>query len=121
MESFNACESLSDSGLKGFVLFVYFSEFFLSVILNDVTHVNLCRFKKCFCFIRVCMITNFDLLTLNFNLLRFGILYLYFFSWSCRYICGYLLFNTKFFVSLSTHLFNKLFFVCIISSFLNFV
>lgn len=69
LEGLDTCEGLSNTSLESFVFFVYFSKLLLSVVLDDVVDIDLSGFKKCFGFVWVGVITDFDLFTLDFHLL----------------------------------------------------
>ncbi len=67
-QEFNASKSLANSVLECLVLLVDSSEFFLSIVFNDVVNVDLSCLEKRFSQIWVSMITHFNLLALKLYL-----------------------------------------------------
>jgi hypothetical protein len=72
-----ASESSADSVLECFVLLVDFSELLLSVVFCYVCYVNQRCLKKGLCHFWISVVTDFDLLALDFQLFdqrKFGFL-----------------------------------------------
>lgn len=67
-KGFHTGKHLDYSGLEGFVFFVDFSEFLLSVVFDDVVHVNLSSFEEGLCLVWVSMVSDLYLLALEFEL-----------------------------------------------------
>ncbi len=119
MQEFNTSESLADSILESFVIFVDFSVFLFSIVLDDVIHVDLCSIEECFGNLWVSVVANFDLLTLNFYLFKQGQFPFFLFCLYDSFRC--FLLDAQLGVFLASHIFEKPSFILVISLFLNLV
>ena len=120
MQKFQSAKSLANPILECFIFLIYSSELFLSVILYDIVHINLSSFKECSCNIRISVITNFYLLTLDLYLLEKRQFSLFFFGLNC-YTLSFFLLNSELSISFTSHIFNQLFLILLIFLFLNSV
>jgi hypothetical protein len=69
--------------LKRFVLFVYLPEFLFSVVFNYVADIDLGCFEEGLGFFGICVISHFNLLALDLNLLWLRVINLDFFMANC--------------------------------------
>ena len=120
VKELQASESRADSVLECLVFFVYLSELFLAVVFNDVCHVNLGRFKKGFCDIWVCVVSDFDLFALDFDLFDKRKFLFFLFGLNGHWFFFFFL-NAEFSISLSSHLIEQFFLVIFVSLLFNFV
>lgn len=79
-EGLLAPEGCEDTVLEGFVLFVYFSVFLLTIVFYYVVYVYVCGLEEGFGTLWVGMIANFHLFALQLDLLHFGVFWLLFFG-----------------------------------------
>lgn len=105
--------------MEGLVFFVDFSEFLLSIVLDDVIHVNLCGFEEGLSLVRVSMVSNFYLLALELQLFCPCVFCLFFCCWTCdcSFLC--LFFESQLGLSFSSHLLQELLLVNLILGLLN--
>jgi len=120
VQKLQSSKCLTDSILECFVLFVYSSVLLFAVIFNDIVNVNLSSLEECSCNIWISMITHLNLLTLDFYLLKKWQFSFFFFclDWN---VLSFLLLNTEFSISLTSHILHKSSFVLLIFLFLNFI
>lgn len=120
MQKLQSSECLTDSILECFVLFVYSPVLLFTVIFNDIVNVNLSSLEECSCNIWISMITHLNLFALDFYLFKKWQFSFFFFclNWN---VLSFLLLNTKFSISLTSHILHKSSFVLLIFLFLNFI